>query len=109
MSLQTPPASGSAPVLAGASTSTMAVVSLVAGILGLSLLPFIGSIVAVITGPIAKRDIAASGGAANGRGTGHGRSDPRMGGNRPDGHRRVHHRRGCPLAPLPGPRDLERR
>ena len=68
MSMQTPPAPGSASAPAGASTSTMAVVSLVAGILGLSLLPFVGSIVAVITGPIAKRDIAASGGAQSGEG-----------------------------------------
>lgn len=68
MSLQTPPASGPAPAPAGASTSTMAIVSLVSGILGLSLLPVVGSIVAVITGPIAKRDIAASGGAQTGEG-----------------------------------------
>jgi len=35
MSMQTPPASGSAPAPAGAATSTMAVVSLVSGILGI--------------------------------------------------------------------------
>jgi hypothetical protein len=46
----------------------MAVLSLVAGIAGLSVLPFIGSIVAVIIGPIAKRDIVASGGAQTGEG-----------------------------------------
>ncbi len=68
MSMQTPPAPGSGSAPAGVSTSTMAVVSLVAGILGLSLLPLIGSIVAVITGPIAKRDIAASGGTQSGEG-----------------------------------------
>jgi hypothetical protein len=68
MSLQNPPAPGSAPAPAGASTSTMAIVSLVAGILGLSLMPLVGSIVAVITGSIAKRDIVASGGAQSGEG-----------------------------------------
>jgi hypothetical protein len=46
----------------------MAIISLVAGIAGLSLLPFIGSVVAVILGPIAKRDIAASSGAQTGEG-----------------------------------------
>lgn len=68
MSIQTPPTSGSTPAPAGTATSTMAIVSLVAGILGLSLLPVVGSIVAVITGPIAKRDIYASGGAQSGEG-----------------------------------------
>jgi len=46
----------------------MAILSLIAGIAGLSLLPFVGSVVAVILGPIAKRDIAASGGAQTGEG-----------------------------------------
>lgn len=64
MSVQTPPAPAAAPV----STNTMAILSLVAGIAGLSLLPFVGSVVAVILGPIAKRDIAASGGAQTGEG-----------------------------------------
>ncbi len=60
------PPSAAAP--APASTNTMAILSLIAGIAGLSVLPFIGSIVAVILGPIAKRDIAASGGAQGGEG-----------------------------------------
>jgi len=47
-------------------TSTMAIVALVAGILGLSFFPLFGSIVAVITGPMAKREIAESGGALSG-------------------------------------------
>jgi hypothetical protein len=64
MSERTPPAATPAPV----STNTMAILSLVAGIAGLSVLPFLGSIVAVILGPIAKRDIAASGGAQTGEG-----------------------------------------
>ncbi|GAB4475995.1 MAG: hypothetical protein Kow0088_13450 [Anaerolineales bacterium] len=49
-------------------TSSMAVVSLVAGILGLSLFPFIGSIVAVITGNMAKNEIRNSRGALGGEG-----------------------------------------
>lgn len=50
------------------STSTMAIVSLVTGILGLSLFPFIGSIVAVITGNMAKNEIRDSRGALGGEG-----------------------------------------
>ncbi len=49
-------------------SSSMAVVSLVAGILGLSLFPFIGSIVAVITGNMAKNEIRDSRGALGGEG-----------------------------------------
>lgn len=49
-------------------TSSMAVVSLVAGILGLSLFPFIGSIVALITGNMAKNEIRDSRGALGGEG-----------------------------------------
>lgn len=64
MTVQTP----SAPTPVPTQTNTMAVVSLVAGILGLSLLPVVGSIVAVITGPLAKREIAASGGGQSGEG-----------------------------------------
>ena len=40
--------------------STMAVVSLVSGILGLTLLPILGSIVALIVGYIAKQEIRDS-------------------------------------------------
>jgi hypothetical protein len=64
MTAQTPPAATPAP----APTNTMAILSLIAGIAGLSVLPFVGSVVAVILGPIAKRDIAASGGAQTGEG-----------------------------------------
>lgn len=49
-------------------SSTTAIISLVSGILGLTLLPFVGSIVAVITGPMAKREIRESGGALGGEG-----------------------------------------
>ncbi|HSR46995.1 MAG TPA: DUF4190 domain-containing protein [Anaerolineales bacterium] len=49
-------------------THSMAWVSLIAGILGLTMFPFIGSIAAVITGNIARREIAASGGTQSGDG-----------------------------------------
>jgi|SRR5579859_506105 len=48
--------------------STSAIISLVAGILGLTLFPIIGSIVAVITGHMAKGEIARSNGALGGDG-----------------------------------------
>jgi hypothetical protein len=48
--------------------STTAILSLVAGILGLTAFPFIGSIVAVITGTMAKREIEASAGSLGGEG-----------------------------------------
>ncbi len=51
-----------------APTSTMAIVSLVAGILGWSLVPTLGAIVAVITGHIAKNEIRNSRGALSGDG-----------------------------------------
>jgi hypothetical protein len=40
-----------------APNSTMAIVSLVAGILGLTLVPFLGSVVALIVGYMAKNEI----------------------------------------------------
>ena len=46
----------------------MALVSLIAGIAGLTVFPFLGSIVAVITGNIGRREIAASAGAQTGDG-----------------------------------------
>lgn len=42
-------------------TNTMAVVSLIASITGLTLIPVVGSIVGVITGHIARRQIAETG------------------------------------------------
>jgi hypothetical protein len=48
--------------------STLAIVSLVAGILGLTVFPTIGSIVAIITGYMAKNEIRDSGGAIGGGG-----------------------------------------
>jgi hypothetical protein len=46
--------------------STLAIVTLVAGILGLTFFPLLGSIVAVITGPMAKKEIAQSQGSLSG-------------------------------------------
>ena len=37
--------------------SSLAIISLVAGILGWTLLPFVGSIAAIITGPMARQEI----------------------------------------------------
>lgn len=59
------PTPSSAPV---APTHSMAWVSLIAGVLGLTFFPFLGSIAAVITGNIARKEIAASGGAQSGDG-----------------------------------------
>lgn len=50
-------------------TNSLAVVSLIAGIAGLIILPLIGSIVAVITGPMAKRQIAQRGEGGSGMAT----------------------------------------
>ena len=49
-------------------SSTMALVSLIAGIAGWSFLPFLGSIVAIITGHMAKSEIHKSGGIVTGGG-----------------------------------------
>jgi hypothetical protein len=49
-------------------TSTMAIVSLVAGIASWVILPFIAAIVAVITGNMAKKEIRESGGTVSGEG-----------------------------------------
>ena len=49
-------------------TSNLAVISLVAGVLGLTFFPLLGSIVAVITGPMAKKEIIESGGELSGDG-----------------------------------------
>lgn len=52
----------------GAKTNTMALISLIAGILGLTIFPFLGSIAAVITGSMARKEITASAGAETGDG-----------------------------------------
>jgi hypothetical protein len=52
----------------GSKTNTMALISLIAGILGLTMFPFLGSIAAVITGNMGRKEIAASNGAETGDG-----------------------------------------
>ena len=62
MTYQQPPSTTPAP------NSTMAIVSLIAGITGFSVVPVIGSIVAVVTGHMAKKEIRESGGTIGGEG-----------------------------------------
>lgn len=50
-------------------SNTMALVSLISGIVGLTLLPFIGSVVAVITGFMARKQIAQTGEEGSGLAT----------------------------------------
>lgn len=49
-------------------TSTLAVISLVAGILGWTLLPFLGSLGAIITGHMARSEIRRAAGTVDGDG-----------------------------------------
>ena len=51
-----------------APNSGLAIVSLIAGILGLTFFPVVGSIVAIITGYMAQKEIRESGGAKGGSG-----------------------------------------
>jgi hypothetical protein len=51
-----------------ARTSTLAIVSLIAGIVGFVMLPVVGSVVAVVTGHMAKGEIRNSGGTISGDG-----------------------------------------
>ena len=53
---------------ASAPNSTLAIIALVAGILGVTFFPLVGSLVAVIVGPMAKREIDESGGTLGGEG-----------------------------------------
>ena len=64
MSYSTPPGGDSYSL----PNSNMAVVSLIAGILGVSLFPLLGSVIAIITGMMARREIRESGGALGGDG-----------------------------------------
>ena len=52
----------------GPRTSTMAIISLIGGITGWTILPFLGSIAAIIFGHIAKSEIKKSGGMLAGNG-----------------------------------------
>ena len=49
-------------------SSTTALISMIAGIAGWTVLPFLGAIVAVITGHIAQSEIKKSGGLVTGKG-----------------------------------------
>lgn len=49
-------------------TSTLAIISLVAGILGWTLLPFLGSLGAIITGHMARSEIRRAAGTVEGDG-----------------------------------------
>ena len=49
-------------------TSTLAIISLIGGITGWTILPFLGAIVAVITGHMAHSEIKKSGGMITGKG-----------------------------------------
>lgn len=49
-------------------SSTMAMISLISGIAGWTLLPFLGSLVAIITGHIAQGEIKKGGGMVTGKG-----------------------------------------
>lgn len=64
MSSELHPGSTSTPV----PNSSLAIISLIAGILGLTFFPFLGSIVAIITGMMARKEITQSGGALGGDG-----------------------------------------
>jgi hypothetical protein len=56
------------PVRPPVPTSTLAIISLVFGILGWSFFPTLGAIVAIITGHLAKNEIRKSNGALGGEG-----------------------------------------
>ena len=52
----------------GPRTSTMAIISLIGGIAGWTVLPFLGSLAGIICGHIAKSEIKKSGGTVGGNG-----------------------------------------
>ena len=56
------------PSMSGRKTSPLAIISLVAGLLGWTLLPWLGSFGAIITGHMARAEIRRSAGAINGNG-----------------------------------------
>jgi hypothetical protein len=67
MNQNVPYVQGPAPVMLP-HNSTMALVSLISGIAGWTIVPFIGAIVAVITGHMAKNEIKRGGGMITGNG-----------------------------------------
>jgi small-conductance mechanosensitive channel len=64
----TPPAAPAPAPVAGRPTSTLAIISLVSGILGWTLLPWLGSLAAVVTGHLARAEIRRSAGGMDGDG-----------------------------------------
>jgi hypothetical protein len=60
--------SKAAPPTVSQPASSMAIISLISGVLGLTLLPVVGSIAAVITAILARREIRESAGALGGDG-----------------------------------------
>jgi hypothetical protein len=56
------------PAPAGPKTSTMAIISLIGGITGITILPILGSLAGIIFGHIAKSEIKKSGGTIGGNG-----------------------------------------
>jgi hypothetical protein len=62
------PAPPAAPATPGRPTSALAIASLVSGLLGWTLLPWLGSLAAVITGHMARAEIRRSNGAMDGDG-----------------------------------------
>ncbi len=62
------PAPPAAPANPGRPTSPLAIISLVAGLLGWTLLPWLGSLAAVVTGHMARAEIRRSAGALDGDG-----------------------------------------
>ena len=63
-----PPSVPFSPPTSNPPTSSLALASLVTGILGLTFFPLIGSIIAVVTGRMARKEIRESAGALSGDG-----------------------------------------
>ena len=56
------------PTVYGKKDSSLAIISLVSGLVGWTFLPFIGAIVAIVTGHLAKKEIRESAGTMSGDG-----------------------------------------
>lgn len=64
--LNIPEEKGTTPTYINAKDSTLAIASLVTGILGWTLIPLLGAVAAIITGHLAKKEIAESRGNLTG-------------------------------------------
>lgn len=64
--LKIPEDEGTTTMFANAQDSTLAIASLVTGILGWTLIPVLGAVAAIITGHLAKKEIAESRGRLTG-------------------------------------------